>query len=272
MRAVSFRLHALAGVSLLAMVLVGCSLGPQGATPGASAKASSPLSPLANSDWLASSIFGRPIPSGTKITLLFSVVQAGGFSGCNQFSVPYATEDTGLRFGPVSGTRASCGEVLDAVETSYYTNLGQVTHYELSGDTLRMTSGTNETVLTYARMAPESVEGPWTITHVNNGQGAVSSMPTGVSATISFMPDGTVEGFGGCNSFSGGYSQGAANSLAIGPLMSTQMACGEPADTLERQLLTALENSKKWSVTSGTLDLRDDSGAQQVQATTAIGQ
>jgi heat shock protein HslJ len=47
-------------------------------------------------------------------------------------------------------------------------------------------------------------------------------------------------------------------------------ACGDPADSFERQLLTALGNSTKWDVTSGTLDLRDASGAQQVEATTAV--
>ena len=34
--------------------------------------------------------------------------------------------------------------------------------------------------------------------------------------------------------------------------------------------MTALQNSTKWSVSAGTLDLRDDGGAQQVEAQTAI--
>jgi hypothetical protein len=61
------------------------------------------------------------------VTLLFGVVQASGFSGCNNFTLPYAVQDTGLRFGPIAGTRASCGPTLDAVETAYYTNLSLVT-------------------------------------------------------------------------------------------------------------------------------------------------
>lgn len=257
-------LHKMLAVGLVTLLLAACNQTPASASP------TPRLSPLANTDWTATTIFGRPIPSGTNVTLLFAVVQASGFSGCNNFTVPYAVQDTGLRFGPVAGTRASCGATLDAVETAYYTNLGQVTHYQLTGDTLNLTSGTGETVLSYARAAPATVEGPWTVTLVNNGSGAVSSVPAGVSATISFMPDGTVSGFGGCNSFGGGYSTGPANKIAIGPLMSTMQACGDPADTLERQLLTALQNSTTWNVTSGTLDLRDDGGAQQVQATTAI--
>jgi hypothetical protein len=35
--------------------------------------------------------------------------------------------------------------------------------------------------------------------------------------------------------------------------------------------VAALQNATTWAVTTGTLDLRDSSGAQQVEATTAIG-
>jgi len=264
MRVISVRLRYVLTVGVFALLLAACNQAPASASP------TPRLSPLANTDWTATTIFGRPIPSGTNVTLLFAVVQASGFSGCNNFTLPYAVQDTGLRFGPVSATRASCGATLDAVETAYYTNLGLVTHYQLTGDTLNLTSGTGETVLSYARMAPATVEGPWTVTLVNNGNGAVSSVPTGVGAAISFMPDGTVQGFGGCNNFSGGYSTGANNKIAIGPLMAQMKACGDPADTFELQFLTALQSSTKWDVTAGTLDLRDDSGAQQVKATTAI--
>ena len=259
----------MASVAVLIGLLVGCSTAPPSSTPGASGSAK--VSPLANTEWLLGTLFGRPIPSGTNITLIFAVLKAGGFSGCNQFQASYATEDTGIRFGPISGTMASCGEVMDTVQTAYYTNLGLATHWDVTGDTLTLTSGTGEKVLIYSRMAPASVEGPWNITMVNNGKGAVSSIPSGVSATISFLPDNNVEGFGGCNNFSGTYLVKGTDSISIGPLMATMQACPDPAGSFEGQLLTALQAATKWSVSAGTLDLRDDSGAQQVEATSAIG-
>jgi heat shock protein HslJ len=259
---------ALAAAGLVMVLSVACSTTPPAASPASSGSAN--LSPLANSDWQLTQIAGRPLPSGTPVTLLFSVLNAGGFSGCNQFTVDYATEDTGLRFGPVAGTRMSCGEALDTFESAYYAGLGAITHWKIANDVLTLTTGTGEERLVYGRMAPASVEGPWTVTAANNGQGAVSSVPAGVSASISFMPDGTVEGFGGCNNFNGGYSVNASK-IAIGPLLAQLKACGEPADGFERQLLVALQTATKWSVTGGTLDLRDDNNAQQVSATTAIG-
>jgi heat shock protein HslJ len=256
--------------ALLVVSALGCSSTPPAATPGATGAAAA-VSPLANSEWLLGTLFGRPIPSGTNITLIFAIAKAGGFSGCNQFQTTYATQDTGLRFGPIAGTLKSCGEVLDAVQTSYFTNLGLVTHYDMSGDTLTLTSATGEKVLIYSRMAPATVDGPWNITMVNNGQGAVTSIPSGVSATVSFLPDNVVEGFGGCNNFSGTYLVKGADTIEIGPLMAQMKACPDPAGTFEQQLLIALQKATKWSVSAGTLDLRDDGGAQQVQATSAIG-
>ena len=260
---------ALAAAGLVVVLSAACSTTPPAASPASSGSPN--VSPLANSDWQLTQIAGRQLPSGTTVTLLFSVLKAGGFSGCNQFTVDYATEDTGLRFGPVAGTRISCGEALDTFESAYYAGLDAITHWKIAADVLTLTTGTGEERLVYGRMAPASVEGPWTITAANNGQGAVSSVPAGVSATITFLPGGTVEGSGGCNNFSGGYSV-SGQKIAIGPLMTQLKACGEPADSFERQLLTALQTATKWSVTGETLDLRDDSGAQQVSATTALGQ
>jgi heat shock protein HslJ len=265
MKSVDRRVSVLASVALAALVLAGCSTG----SPGASATPQ--ISPLANSEWSLTTIFGRPLPSGTNASLIFAVLEAGGFSGCNQFTMPYATQDTGLRFGPIAGTRKSCGQALDAVETSYYTNLALVTHYSITGDTLNLTSATNETVLAYARMAPATVDGPWNITSVNNGNNGVESVPTGVSATISFLPNNLLEGFGGCNNFNGDYLVVGTDNISFGPIMSTMKACGDPADSFERQLLVALPTATKWSVSNGTLELRDASGALQVQATTAMG-
>src|SRR6478609_312938 len=103
MRVISVRLQYVLTIGVFALLLAACNQAPASASP------TPPLSPLANTDWTATTIFGRPIPSGTNVTLLFAVVQASGFSGCNNFTLPYAVQDTGLRFGPVSATRASCG-------------------------------------------------------------------------------------------------------------------------------------------------------------------
>ena len=125
-------------------------------------------------------------------------------------------------------------------------------------------------VLTYGAMAPASVGGPWIVTNINNGNDGVEGVPVGIGAAVTFQPDGSVEGFDGCNRFSGGYSVDG-DAIAIGPLMGTLMACDEATDTFAQQVLTALQAAATWAITSGALELRDESGALQVGATSAIG-
>ena len=81
--------------------------------------------------------------------------------------------------------------------------------------------------------------------------------PTDIVLTADFVPDGTVSGISGCNTFGGGYSY-TDTTIAIGPLRSTMMFCEDPAGSVEQQYLAALQNATVWSVTNGALELRDD--------------
>jgi heat shock protein HslJ len=264
MKSISRGLRVSTLVGVVVLIAAACSSAPK-------AEPTPVISPLANSEWQLSSMLGRPTVSGTAVTLNFATIKAGGFSGCNQYQTQYATLDTGITFGAIAATRALCGDLQSGLEQQYFTELSLITHYEMSGDTLTLKTAPGDADLVYARMVPATLTGPWNVTHVNNGQQAVTTIPTGVSASISFNPDNVLEGFGGCNNFSGTYLPQGTDGVQIGPLMGTMKLCGEPADTFERQLLAALSTSTKWSITAGALDLRDAGGAQQVEATTAIG-
>jgi heat shock protein HslJ len=85
--------------------------------------------------------------------------------------------------------------------------------------------------------------------------------------TATFGEDGTVSGSSGCNTFTGGYTA-QEGVIEIGPLASTQKAC-EPAEvmTQEAAFLTAMQNATTYSIDGDTLELRDGSGALQVDFT-----
>jgi heat shock protein HslJ len=68
--------------------------------------------------------------------------------------------------------------------------------------------------------------------------------------------DGQVSGSGGCNRFSGSYSQEGVT-IRIGPLMSTRMACPEPVMEKERAFFAVLEGAAKVEATHKTLLIRD---------------
>jgi len=246
-------------LALTALVAVACNTAAANGNSG-----------LVNTEWLLSTMDGAPIASGTNVTLGFGLAQASGNSGCNDYTTSYQVSGSReLVFGNIAATRKLCDPAANALETKYFASLAQVARYAQAGGNLTLLDRSNSAVLTFAPAPAQSLEGPWTVTMVNNGTGGVVSVPAGVGAAMSFFANGTIEGFGGCNNFSGTYTV-KGDSLTIGPLMGTMMACPDPAGTFESQFMTALQNSTKWSVSAGTLDLRDDGGAQQVEAQTAI--
>ncbi len=263
----SIRSRALGGLTasfLVAALASGASA--QSASPGAMSGG------LLHTDWLLGTVGGAPVASGIDANLLFADTEAGGFGGCNRFFASYTSDASStLTFGPIATTMMACDDATNAFETSYLTALATVATYAIGADGgLTLSDGSGTAVLTFGATEPASVEGPWNVTNVNNGTGGVEPVPDGIGATVAFNPDGTVEGFDGCNGFGGGYSVNGS-AIAIGPLMGTMMACDDATNTFAQQYLTALQAATTWAITSGALDLRDASGAQQVEATSAIG-
>ena len=90
--------------------------------------------------------------------------------------------------------------------------------------------------------APMSPVGDWrTQTH-------------GVKQTITFADDGSVYGNSGCNRFTGTYKV-KGESITIGPLASTLMACPEPQMSAEGTFLTRLQAAVSYHATSKVLKI-----------------
>lgn len=62
--------------------------------------------------------------------------------------------------------------------------------------------------------------------------------------TIKFNADGTVEGFGGCNAFTGTYTL-TDDYLEFGPLASTHKSCGPAGDEREYTYMTYLAKVRR---------------------------
>ena len=68
------------------------------------------------------------------------------------------------------------------------------------------------------------------------------------------LEEGNASGFGGCNTFTGGYELDG-DSISIGPLAGTLMACEEPKMAVEGAYMPALEAADAWSVDGDELVL-----------------
>lgn len=76
---------------------------------------------------------------------------------------------------------------------------------------------------------------------------------------LQFDAEGQVSGHGGCNRFTGAYKLGA-DTLRLGPLAATRMACPEPAASFEISFLDALQSATTTSISANMLTMRNDRG------------
>lgn len=254
------RSMVIAGSLVLGALIPGSAALAQSAAPSGEAPA------LEGTTWNLTALAGAADAAAVP-TMGANLVLAGGtasgFGGCNQFTTSYTLDGSALSFELPASTMMACEEGVMAFESVYMGALPTVASYTLTGDTLELLDGTGTMALTYtaAPTTATGLLGTWTVTGVNNGQEAVVSVPEGL--TVTFAADGSVAGFGGCNQFGGPYISGT-DTVGIGPLHATMMACGDEVDTVERQLMQALEASTVWSVRGDQLELRDDGGAIQV--------
>jgi heat shock protein HslJ len=115
-----------------------------------------------------------------------------------------------------------------------------------------------------ACMGPQAVGGggaaeplagtAWVLAELN-GQPPVAA-PSDRTPTLTFAADEPrASGNGGCNQFSGPYTQNGA-SLRFGPLVSTRRACvDEAANRQETAYLRALESTTRFAITNDHLVL-----------------
>ncbi len=105
--------------------------------------------------------------------------------------------------------------------------------------------------------APESLlqGAEWTVTALDG-----EAVPEDAVGTLEFFHDGLVAGRGFCNRYSGQH-QLSGEGLSIGPLMSTKMACAEPAMTLENRFLQHLQQVTRFDIgDTGELQLYSGDG------------
>jgi putative lipoprotein len=123
--------------------------------------------------------------------------------------------------------------------------------------TLRLAGGAGE-------KAPPSPAGPGAVIETTFwrlgrlGEEDIS-FPRGTREVhLVFQGGGRVTGFDGCNTLTGLYEI-TAETIRIGPLAGTLMACPNASD-LVRRFREAIGSATRWTATSTTLNLLDDKG------------
>lgn len=196
------------------------------------------------------------------LTMRFEEGRVSGFSGCNRFTGAYAVDGDVVTFSQLVGTMMACPEPALALETAFRAALGSPLRYAFQGIRLSLTPSSGEPLVFVAEA--RTLDGDWTVSGFNNGRDAVVGLEGDAPITLSFEK-GSVSGNAGCNTFRGAYTVDG-QSVRLGPLASTRMACPAPLMKQEREFLAALESAVTWSVEGDTLDMHRADGLRALMA------
>ncbi len=218
---------------------------------------------LAGTAWVLTQINGGAPVAGTQFTLSFDESELGG-QACNQYSGPYTASGGTLEVGPLIRTDMFCTEPAGAMdqETAYFGLLEQAATYRLSEGQLTIGTANNPSALVLAASTGEPTAEPtgeagandlvgtaWVLTQINGG-----APVAGTQFTLSF--DESELGGQACNHYGGPYTA-SAGVLEVGDIVSTMMACVEPAGAMDQEAayFDLLGNATRYEISAGQLTL-----------------
>jgi heat shock protein HslJ len=98
----------------------------------------------------------------------------------------------------------------------------------------------------------------WVCTQVADGDGELADVIADSHVDM-HLQSGQASGSSGCNRYNGSYSV-EGDSISLGPLMSTLMACDEDLMDQEQAFMRALESASTYSIEGETLELTSEDG------------
>ena len=225
--------------------------GASGSTPGSAPAGATGALSLDGTRYVSTSVTGRDLVAGSTITMTFADGTVSVNAGCNTLAGSYTVDGTTLTVGAdMAATMMACEDVLMAQDawltgwlTAGVTVATTADGISLTGDgvTVELAEEAGGPSVTSANGMPVLTGQTWTLHTLSSG-GTASSLPAGVEApTLVFAEDGTVAVFTGCNGGSTTAVVGEDGFITFEPMMTTMMACGEPADGVAATLTTLLD-------------------------------
>lgn len=228
---------------------------------------------LAGREFLSAAITDGGAPfsllPGTRVRLTFTDTSLSASAGCNIIGGTYRIDSGRLVFEGGSMTEMACDLQRDQQDQWLIAFLGSKPAAQLAGTDLTLDSGSTKMRLVDRTVAePDlNIVGPtWTVTSTIDGD-AVSSVPTGVTATLVFGNDGALDVNDGCNRGRGQWAVDGSG-IAIRDVALTKMACDGPAGDLESAVLAVLNRGTiQASIKANVLTLQAGGRGLQLSGT-----
>jgi heat shock protein HslJ len=192
-------------------------------------------------EWLLASIDGTPAADIPRSSVSFADDGTlAGDGGCNAFRGGFSIRDDAIRVRRLLTGRATCATHVTDQETGFLDALQDAGSWSVAGDTLTLADTRGRHPITLRAVRPAShtlTDTDWTIASISDGATAAAG------STIRFWADGTLSGWGGCNTFRGPWTlDDDGIVLQLGPLMATRTRCAWEGLHLEAAYLTTLED------------------------------
>lgn len=221
-----------------------------------------PLSSLDGTQWYLWSLNNEIPVAGSTVSATFSINPDGaggqmqGNAGCNTYVAEFGL-DLGVQTTLTSNQACTNPPGVMDFEQNYMSALARAYGFWITGDQLIINSAAG--ALTYRQTPPVSsndqayllVNRNWFLVSFN----ANYSTPGTQEPFARFNPDGTFNGFTGCNSFNGRYTTAPAlplNQMQISGVSSTKAACTSPELTAQEQSMLAVLNSAQTYLVAGS--------------------
>jgi heat shock protein HslJ len=206
----------------------------------------------------------KPLVTGTRIDLrIGSENMITVRAGCNSVSGQARLEGTKLVAPDLAIGAMGCPQNLAEQDNWIYGFFRGSPTWQLTGNDLVLSNNELEMKLTdqaVAEPARPLLGTAWKLDTVVDPGGSASSVPTGVTATISFSNDGKVSGRTGCNTF-GGTATVAGNQVTFSDLVSTRRACSGPAGSLEADLMHVMTGTATFRIEADRLIIEAPDGS-----------
>lgn len=209
----------------------------------------------------------KVLAPGTQIRLDFEPRTLSANAGCNTFGGDYRVDAGRLQLESGGMTAMGCPPDLQAQDQWLIALLGSKPAVRLVGNDLTLEGGSISIHLLDREVANPDLDlvGPtWTVESILDGD-AVSSVPAGATASLTFKADGTVDLNAGCNRGSGTWRLDGGG-ITITGVALTKMACLGGAGELEAAVMRVLSGARlATDIDANVLTLTSGQGGLQLR-------
>lgn len=218
---------------------------------------------LTDTSWELSQLEDQTIDQsqveGDKIsfTLNSSDKTITGYSGCNFFRGTYTVTDNGtLSFSPLASTRMACPDSM-INESQLFAIFDQADNFTISGNTLSLNKAKRAplAVFTKSKMIDNPITEKYWKLKTLEGKDVV--MAENQEREIYFTlktDDNRIQGFSGCNTFSGSYTIEKGNQIRFDQLATTMKICPD-VEVNDSDVLNVFNIADNYTINGDTLTL-----------------